>query len=161
MGVSGSGKSTVGRVLAEQLGWPFVDADDFHPPANIDKMRRGIPLNDEDRRPWLAAIADMIHSLCTRQVRMVLACSALKHAYQDYLREHGDCVVYVLLSGSPELIQQRLAARKGHFMDPHLLASQFAALEPPENAVTVDITPSPEVIATEIRQKLRLSPLPS
>lgn len=156
MGVSGSGKSTVGKVLASSLGWRFLDADDYHPPSNVEKMRRGIPLNDEDRRPWLETLRRLIDESVERGESLVLACSALKHAYQDYLRhEHGE-VRIVWLSGSPELIQQRLAQRTGHFMDPHLLPSQFQTLEPPENAIEVDITPAPEQIAAEIRQRLKL-----
>jgi gluconokinase len=157
MGVSGSGKTTVGKVLAQSLGWTFVDADDYHPAANVAKMHQGIPLTDDDRRPWLQALRRVVDEACTRGENLVLACSALKHAYQEYL--HADpCVHYVYLSGSEELIQQRIAARKGHFMDPHLLHSQFETLEPPADAIQVDITPSPEVIAAEIRHKLGLSP---
>ena len=156
MGVSGSGKTTVGNVLAEQLGWAFVDADDFHPPANVEKLRAGIPLGDADRRPWLDSLRQMIADLCGRGVNIALACSALKHAYQEYLRAGGDCVRYVHLRGSPELIQQRLKARKGHFMDPGLLASQFETLEPPEDAVEVSIEPPPDAVAENIRRQLGL-----
>jgi gluconokinase len=156
MGVSGSGKTTVGQVLAEGLGWTFVDADDFHPAANVDKMRRGVPLTDEDRRPWLKALAARIDQARDRREDLVLACSALKHSYQDYLRHGLDDVKLVWLSGSPELIARRLAARTGHFMDPHLLPSQFQALEPPDDAIAVDITPGPEAIAAAIRRRLGL-----
>jgi gluconokinase len=157
MGVSGSGKTTVGKLLAEQLGWTFIDADDYHPAANVEKMRRGVPLNDGDRRPWLDVLRQRIDAACERGENVVLACSALKHAYQDYLeRDEPDCVQYVHLCGSEELIRQRLAARKGHFMNPALLASQFEALEPPDHAVRVDVTPPPEQIAAEIRRKLGL-----
>jgi gluconokinase len=155
MGVSGSGKTTVGEVLARQLGWTFVDADAFHPAANIAKMHRGEPLNDEDRRPWLEALRKRIEEACRRGENIVLACSALKHAYQEYLQhKEPERIHYVYLSGSEELIRKRLAARKGHFMNPNLLHSQFETLEPPEHAVQVDITPPPEVIAAEIRRKL-------
>jgi len=157
MGVSGSGKSTVGKILADQLGWTFVEADDYHPRANVEKMRGGTPLDDADRRPWLAALRERIAQACRSGEDVVLACSALKHRYQDYLEQDDPpCVRYVYLEGSPELIQQRLAARKGHFMNPALLGSQFAALEPPADAVRVDITPPPEEIAAEIRKKLEL-----
>src|SRR5262249_30790922 len=157
MGVSGSGKSTIGKILAAQLGWTFVDADDYHPAANVEKMHRGIPLTDEDRRPWLDTLRRLVDDACERGQNMVLACSALKHAYQEYLeRDEPLCVHYVYLSGSDELIRQRLAARTGHFMNPGLLHSQFETLEPPADAVQVDITPAPEIIATEIRQKLGL-----
>src|SRR5262249_38713929 len=138
MGVSGSGKTTVGKVLAKQLGWRFYDADDYHPAANVEKMRRGVPLTDEDRAPWLRTLAGLIDGARDRGENIVLACSALKHAYQEYLRHHLDVVRYVFLDGSRELIGKRLAARKGHFMDPGLLGSQFEILEPPEDAVRVD-----------------------
>jgi gluconokinase len=157
MGVSGSGKTTVGQVLARQLGWTFVDADSYHPAANIAKMHRGIPLDDDDRRPWLRALGRRLEEACDRGENVVLACSALKHAYQEYLqREAPECVRYVQLCGSEGLIRQRLAARQGHFMNPGLLHSQFETLEPPEGALRVDITPSPEAIAAEIRRQLGL-----
>jgi len=157
MGVSGSGKTTVGKVLAQQLGWSFVDADDYHPAANIEKMRRGMPLTDGDRRPWLNALRLRVDAACSRGENMILACSALKHAYQDYLeRDEPGCVHYVHLKGSEDLIRERLAARKGHFMNPALLHSQFEIMEPPAEAIEVDITPSPEAIATEIRDRLGL-----
>jgi gluconokinase len=155
MGVSGSGKTTIGKVLAQKLGWTFVDADDYHPAANVEKMHRGIPLDDDDRRPWLQAIQRRIDEARDRGENIVLACSALKHAYQEYLqKEAPESIHYVYLNGSEELIRQRLAARKGHFMNPGLLHSQFETLEPPEHAVQVDIAPPPEVIADEIRRKL-------
>jgi gluconokinase len=156
MGVSGAGKSTVAKLLARQLGWTFVEADDYHPAANIDKMRRGIPLDDEDRRPWLDAIRHRLEQ-AARGENVVLACSALKHAYQHYLAQFApESVHYVYLAGSEELIRQRLARRTGHFMNPGLLHSQFETLEPPEHAVRVDITPSPEAIVADIRLKLGL-----
>jgi len=155
MGVSGSGKTTVGKVLADQLGWTFLDADDFHPKANIEKMRSGRPLNDDDRRPWLKSLRTQTERACRLDQQLVLACSALKHSYQDYLEDHDpDCVEFVHLVGAEELIKQRLAKRKGHFMDPKLLKSQFETLEPPEIAIQVDITPPPEEIAKEIRRKI-------
>ena len=157
MGVSGSGKTTVGKILARELGWTFVEADDFHPRANVEKMRRGVPLDDDDRRPWLRALRGRVEQLCRDGEDAVLACSALKHAYQDYLEGHDPaCVHYVYLRGSEELIRQRLAGRKGHFMPPGLLSSQFEALEPPAGAVEVDIAPPPEVIAAEARRRLGL-----
>ena len=157
MGVSGSGKSTVGKVLAQQLGWAFVDADDFHPAANIDKMRRGVPLNDDDRRPWLQAVRRRLDTACGADENLVVACSALKHAYQDYLEGHDpDCVEFVYLHGSENLIRKRLAGRKGHFMNPALLHSQFETLEPPENAVRVDVAPPPDEIVAEIRKKFAI-----
>jgi gluconokinase len=157
MGVSGSGKTTVGKVLAGELGWTFLDADDYHPAANIEKMRRGIALNDDDRRPWLQALRRRVDEACDRGENVVLACSALKHSYQEYLEQDVPRLVhYVYLYGSEELIARRLAARKGHFMNPGLLHSQFETLEPPEEAVRIDVTPAPEVIAAEIRRRLGL-----
>jgi gluconokinase len=157
MGVSGSGKTTIGKLLAEQLGWSFVEADDYHPAANVEKLRRGTPLTDQDRRPWLDVLRRRVDEACDRGENVVLACSALKHAYQDYLeRDAPECVHYVYLHGSEELIRQRLAARKGHFMNPNLLHSQFETLEPPADAIRVDVAPAPEVVATTIREKLGL-----
>jgi gluconokinase len=157
MGVSGSGKSSVGQILAHELGWTFIEADDYHPPANVEKMRQGIPLTDEDRKPWLAALRQRIDEVCEQGGNAVVACSALKHAYQEYLGHHApESVRYVHLRGSEELIRERLASRKGHFMNPTLLHSQFETLEPPEHAVVVDIAPGPEVIAAQIRRELGL-----
>jgi gluconokinase len=157
MGVSGSGKTTVGKALAADLGWSFVEADDFHPAANIEKMRGGAPLNDEDRRPWLQALRRRVDEACAQGEDVVLACSALKHDYRDYLEQHDPaCVHYVYLRGSKELIRRRLAERKGHFMNPALLDSQFEALEPPEGEVQVDVAPAPKEIATNIRRQLGL-----
>jgi gluconokinase len=157
MGVSGSGKTTVGQALARQLGFTFVDADDFHPAANVEKMHRGEPLTDEDRRPWLAAIHQRLLEAAQRGENVVLACSALKHAYRDYLQhEEPEHIYFVYLRGSEELIGRRLAARGGHFMNPHLLHSQFETLEPPDDAIIVDIAPPPDEIAANIRCKLGL-----
>jgi gluconokinase len=157
MGVSGSGKSTVGMLLARELGWIFVEADDFHPAANIEKMRGGSPLDDEDRRPWLDAVRHRLEEASERGENVVLACSALKHAYQHYLAQFAPKVVkFVYLVGSEELIRQRVSARTGHFMNPALLHSQFETLEPPEGAVRVDVGASPESIAANIRVKLGL-----
>jgi gluconokinase len=154
MGVTGTGKTTVGRVLAADLGWTFRDADDFHPAANVEKMRRGVPLDDEERAPWLAALASLIDDTVARGENLVLACSALKHSYQDYLRHDLADVRYVELWGSPELIARRLAGRKGHFMNPSLLPSQFAILEPPADAIRVEVSGTPRAIASEIRSRL-------
>lgn len=156
MGVTGSGKSTVGKLLANELGWNFYDADDYHPAANIEKMRRAIPLTDEDRKPWLQTLAKLIDDARDRGDNIVLACSALKHDYQEYLRHHLDLVRYVCLCGRPELIQKRLATRTGHFMNPALLPSQLEILEPPDDAIRVDVTGTPEEIGGEIRRRLGL-----
>ncbi len=157
MGVSGSGKSTVGKILAQQLGWTFVEGDDFHPPANVEKMHRGIPLNDDDRRPWLDAIHRRLEAVIARGENVVLACSALKHSYQHYLSQFtSSSVRYVYLAGSEELIRTRLAQRTGHFMNPALLHSQFEALEPPEDSLQLDVAAAPESLVAAIRQKLGL-----
>ena len=157
MGVSGSGKTTVGRLLARDLGWTFLDADDYHPAANVEKMRRGVPLTDEDRRPWLEALRWRVDEACARRKNVVLACSALKHTYQEYLQHDAvGQVHYVHLRASEALIAARLAGRKGHFMNPALLHSQFETLEPPDEAIQIDIVPGPEVIAAGIRRRLGL-----
>ena len=132
MGVSGCGKSTIAALLAERLDLEYVDADWLHPRANVEKMQRGIPLDDEDRWPWLRAIAARMQELRTKGRGCVVACSALKRAYRDLLRDGGDDVRFVHLEGTPEAIAPRLCARDGHFMPAALLASQFAALEPPQ-----------------------------
>ncbi|WP_206028556.1 gluconokinase [Thalassoroseus pseudoceratinae] len=156
IGVSGSGKTAVGRALAERLACPFVDADDFHPESNIEKMSSGEPLNDDDRRPWLTALSQTIDELCTKHIQVVLACSALKHDYQELLQTSDDCVQFVLLHGSFELIQSRIEQRRGHFMPAALLQSQFDTLELPEDAVQVDVTPSIPEIVDEIISRLHL-----
>ena len=157
MGVSGSGKTTVGQALARELGWTFLDADDYHPAANVEKMRRGVPLDDDDRRPWLAALRRRMREARDRAENVVLACSALKHDYQEYLQDHApETVRFAYLQGSEELIRKRLEGRKGHFMNPSLLHSQFETLEPPDHALRVDIDATPEEIVGRIRQGLGL-----
>jgi gluconokinase len=148
MGVSGCGKSTIGRLLAERLDCPFYDGDDFHPAANIAKMSQGIPLNDEDRAGWLAALADLIRSSLQKGMSGVLACSALKQRYRDILRVDDKQVKFVYLKGSYELIKARMLARPGHYMKPGMLDSQFAALEEPVDAVIVSIENSPQEIVS-------------
>jgi gluconokinase len=151
MGVSGSGKSTVGALLAGRLRRPYAEADDFHPPANVAKMAAGHPLTDEDRWPWLAAIARWIDERLATGESGVVTCSALKRKYRDVLRRPQ--VRFVYLRGSRELVAQRLAARHGHFFKPELLASQFATLEEPapdEGAVTVEIGGTPAEIVDAI-----------
>ncbi len=153
MGVSGSGKSTIGHRLAEALGAVYRDGDEFHPPANVAKMSSGQPLDDEDRRPWLATIAGWIEECRQAGTLGIVGCSALKRRYRDVLTSGGrPDVAIVHLAGSFELISGRLAARKGHFMPPGLLKSQFEALEVPsadENVVTVSIDDTPEGITAK------------
>jgi gluconokinase len=156
MGVTGAGKTTVGRLLAGQLGWQFADADDYHSQENIDKIRRGIPLNDEDRRPWLERLRAEIEKWSSQQHNAVLACSALKRSYRDRLNI-GPEVQFVYLRGSADLIAERLRSRHGHFADTKILASQFADLEEPDSAISVDIAKPAEEIAAEIREKLHLA----
>ena len=138
MGVSGSGKSTVGPALAAELDWPFLDADILHPQANVAKMASGIPLTDADRWPWFDRIVAEMRRYAAAGKNVVIACSALKQAYRDRLASGGSVRV-VYLKGDAETIAPRLAARRGHFMPPSLLASQFATLEEPDNAIVVDI----------------------
>jgi len=132
MGVSGSGKTTIGRLLAQDLGWPFYDGDDFHPQANIDKMRQGIPLTDDDRDAWLTALRQQIETFIDNRQSAVLACSALKQAYRERLRGDRPEVRFIYLKGDYALIRQRLQGRQGHFMKADLLSSQFATLEEPK-----------------------------
>ena len=157
MGVSGSGKSTIGALLAERLGWPFADADGFHPPENVAKMASGQPLTDADRWPWLDAIAAHIDAARKAGQPVVVACSALRRAYRDRLRAgHGD-LLFLHLSGAPEVIAARQAARQGHFMPPSLMASQFATLEYPAaeaDAVTVSVQASPHEVVGNILSSL-------
>ncbi len=156
MGVVGAGKTTVGRLLAEQLGWSFSDADDFHPASNVEKIRRGIPLTDDDRRPWLERLRAQITTWIAEKRSVVLACSALKQSYRREL-EAGPEVRFVYLKGSPDLIAERLRLREGHFAGEQILASQFADLEEPETSFTVNIGPSPKEIVAEIRENLGLA----
>jgi len=159
MGVSGSGKSTIADHLARRLGWRYEDGDGFHPPGNVEKMSAGHALTDEDRWPWLKAIADEIDRLCASGERAVIACSALKRAYRDILVHGRGDVRIVFLDGTQDLVAERLAARKGHFMPPDLLASQFKTLERPEaneRPITVSIDASVERIVDDIVSQLHL-----
>jgi gluconokinase len=156
MGVVGAGKTTVGRLLAEQLGWQFADADDFHPASNVEKIRHGISLNDDDRQPWLASLRNAITAWIAQHRNVVLACSALKRSYRQELVV-GPEVRFMYLKGSADLIADRLRARHGHFAGEQILASQFADLEEPNEAVTVEIDSTPNQIVAEIRKKLGLA----
>lgn len=154
MGVAGSGKTTIGHRLAAALGWPFHEGDDLHPPDNLQKMAAGIPLTDEDRLPWLAELRHRIERSLAAEEDAVIASSALKESYREILAGGLEGVRFVHLTGSPELIRQRLEQRQGHFMKSGMLASQLAALEPPADAVTVDVAGDPEEIVAEIRGRL-------
>jgi gluconokinase len=164
MGVSGSGKSTIGDKLAKRLGWTYEDGDRFHPASNVAKMSAGHPLTDEDRWPWLQAIADEIDRVCLTGSHAVIACSALKRTYRSVLVHGRSDVRIIFLNGTQELIAGRLAQRKGHFMPPGLLASQFKTLEPPapaEHPVTVSIDAPVDAIISDIVRQLGLDPSPS
>jgi gluconokinase len=158
MGVSGSGKSTIADALAKRISWIYEDGDRFHPPSNVAKMSAGHPLTDEDRWPWLQAIADEIDRLCKAGQRAVIACSALKRAYREVVVHGRTDVRIIFLDGTKDLIADRLAQRKGHFMPPDLLDSQFKTLEPPdasENPITVSIDASVDVIVEDIIRQLQ------
>lgn len=151
MGVSGSGKTTVGRLLAERLGGRFFDADDFHPAANRRKMAAGEPLTDADRRPWLEELARLRDRVLARGERAVLACSALKRSYRETLRRGAlREVAFVHLTGPRQVLAERLDGRTGHFMPADLLDSQLAILETPEEALTIDVTDPPPVLVERI-----------
>lgn len=153
MGVSGSGKTTIARGIADRLGWDLLEGDKFHPPANVEKMSRGIPLDDADRLPWLRAIAAQIDEHRAAGRSAVVACSALKRSYRDILIDARPDVVLVYLRGSQELIGERMAARHGHFMPPALLDSQFATLQEPgpdEHPIVVTVALPPEAIVNAV-----------
>lgn len=154
MGVSGAGKTTIGERLAAALGWPFYDGDELHPAANVEKMRRGEALDDADREPWLAALANLIDGLAAEGRSAVVACSALKESYRERLRAPG--VVFVWLEGDYDVIRKRLVARQDHFMKAALLPSQFATLEEPKDAIVVDVDAPPDEIVARIRAALRV-----
>ena len=155
MGVSGCGKTSVGEALAKRLGWDFYDADDFHPPANVAKMVDGIPLDDSDRAPWLALLHDKISSSLKADKPGVLACSALKERYRQQLMDGNDGVQIIYLKGSYDLIWSRMSARKDHYMKPHMLKSQFDALEEPSGAITVDISTSVDEVVNEVLKQTK------
>jgi len=158
MGPAGSGKTTVGKLLAEQLSWEFADGDDFHPPANIEKMSRGIPLTDDDRLPWLQSIHDAMQQWQAQRKSVVVACSALKRSYRELLGIGPSAkeVKLVYLKGAYNLLLERLHSRKGHYMKEQMLASQLNDLEDPTDSLTIDIANSPEQIVADIRKHLGL-----
>lgn len=155
MGVSGSGKTTVGKLMAKALAWRFYEGDDFHPTANVEKMRRGEALTDEDRRPWLEALRAVIKAALEDDENSILACSALKRSYRTSLRvsEH---VIFIHLAARPDVIQRRLQQRKEHFMNPSLIESQFATLETPPTGLTLDASLPPAVLVQQIRHTLKI-----
>jgi len=158
LGVSGAGKTTIGRLLAQELDWPFYEGDDFHPEANIRKMHEGVPLTDEDRQPWLESLRALIQRCLVTGQNGVLACSALKESYRQYLRV-DDEVKFVYLRGDYDLVATQLRQRHGHFMNPGLLASQFMTLEEPEageEVITVELGRTPNELVHEIRLRLGL-----
>ena len=155
MGVVGAGKTTIGQLLAEQLSWAFVDADEFHPLANVEKISHGIGLSDQDRAPWLKSLHEAIVQWIAAKRNVVLACSALKRSYRLELAA-GPEVKFVYLKGSTRLIRERLRSREGHFASEQILASQFQDLQEPDQALTVEISPTPKQIVAEIRNGLGL-----
>lgn len=161
MGVSGSGKSVVGRRLAEHLGGVFEDGDDFHPASNKAKMSSGTPLTDEDRRPWYGILRARVDEMRDKTPVYVLACSALKATYREWLRKRDPAakMVFVLLKGERDLIHGRMAVRKDHFMPVSLLDSQLATLEETEDLITVSIEPSPEAIVNDILTRIANPPV--
>ncbi|MBM3394415.1 MAG: gluconokinase [Betaproteobacteria bacterium] len=154
MGVSGCGKTTVGAMLARRQGWQFIDADDHHPAANIAKMSQGIPLQDDDRWPWLAQLNVRLRDVDLQGEHAVLACSALKQRYRDRIAGGLADLRWIFLNGSFALIESRLRDRRDHYMKPGLLRSQFDALEPPVDALELDVAPTPETLLNVIEAHL-------
>jgi gluconokinase len=155
MGVSGTGKSTIGQMLASRLGWDFYEGDDFHPPINIEKMKHGVALTDDDRVGWLTSIANQMSQLELQNKNGVITCSALKEKYRQKLMSASQNLRFVFLHGANDLISERLTTRKGHFMTSKLLQSQLETLEEPKDALKFDITESPEKIVERIAAAIR------
>jgi len=160
MGTTGAGKTTVGKLIARRLGWIFLDADDFHPPANIEKMKHGIPLTDADRAPWLANMHSRLAQLTAKKKDAVLACSALKQSYRDTLSAGLDFRI-VYLRGTYEQMRKHILARRGHFAGESILAGQFADLEEPIDALTLDVAGTPEDLTNRAIEGLGLTPSPT
>ena len=150
IGPMGCGKTTIGKLLSQKLGWPFYDGDDFHPPQNVDKMRQGIPLDDKDRMPWLKTLRSEIKTWLDSGQCALLACSALKQQYRDILDIDQKQVISVYLKGSYELLQERIGARQHPYMNKQLLQSQIEAMQAPDGGLTIDISPAAEEIAETI-----------
>ena len=157
MGVSGAGKTTVGQLLAQDLGWPFFEGDDFHPRSNVVKMAQGIALTDEDRWPWLDRIRERIGTLVASGQNAIIACSALRQTYREHLLEGIRETVLVYLKGNYSLISSRLAQRQDHFMNADLLDSQFRTLEEPEGVITIEAVLEPQEIVDAVKQALSLA----
>jgi gluconokinase len=156
MGVAGSGKTTIGTLLADRLGWQFADADDFHPQANVNKMAKGIPLIDADRSPWLDALSAAISNWLSQNRRVVLACSALRETYRERLSIDKEQIAFVYLRGDFQTLEQRLVHRTGHFMSAGMLASQLETLQEPGDALHLDISQSPPQLVDEIVRQFNL-----
>lgn len=154
MGVSGVGKSTIGKLLGDRTGWIFYDADDFHPQANIEKMNHGIALTDSDRLPWLKQLQALIAHCLAKDQQAILACSALKSDYRHILSNDSPQVVFIYLQSNYQTIESRIKQRQGHFMKQDLLLSQFETLEVPESVINIDANQTPEAIVTEILQQV-------
>jgi len=155
-GVTGSGKTTIGRLLAKDLGWKFHDADEFHPASNVEKMRQGIALTDADRWPWLETVRELLKERIARKENLILGCSALKEEYRDYLQVSEE-IKWIFLKGEYGLVADRLEQRRGHFMNPDLLRSQFETLEQPKgDALVLDVGATPERIVQIIRRQLQV-----
>ncbi len=157
MGVSGAGKTTIGKLLASVLGWSFHEGDDFHPRSNLLKMAQGTPLSDEDRWPWLGQIRELVGSLVDSGEDAIITCSALRQSYREYLLEGHQVLEFVYLKGDYSLIRSRLVERKSHFMKVNVLDSQFRTLEEPEGVITIEVALEPSVIVDTIKTALSLA----